>query len=45
MDEHSEALQEFLERHNLLFSFESFIETRDMSLSDFGLAYQNPTED
>lgn len=37
MDKEVQALQEFLERHGLLYSFECFLETEDLTLSDYGI--------
>lgn len=45
MDKEAQALQEFLERHGLLYSFECFLETEDLTLSDFGITITGEDED
>jgi len=37
MDKQAEALKEFLERHGMLYSFECFLETEDLTLEDYGI--------
>lgn len=37
MTEYAENLKEFLERYDLLFSFETYLESQDMSLEDYGI--------
>lgn len=45
MDKQAEVLQEFLERHGLLYSFECFLETQDLTLSDYGIELTPEDED
>lgn len=45
MDKQAEALKEFLERHGMLYSFECFIETEDLTLADYGIEADDSDDD
>lgn len=45
MDKEAQVLKEFLERHGLLYSFECFLETEDLTLEDYGIDIGENYED